>query len=399
MNKKSFILILFVILLIFGLYKAAFATDIQDLQTKKSDLQNQITSANQEISDIQIDLTENLEQLNKLEQKISEYEQEISKLEEDLNVTEEDINKVTEKLDYIKIDYNTQKQVLEKRLVALYEAGQTNYLDVLLSSKNIAEFIANYYLISEIASYDEDLLDNIEREKNSIENIQATLNNKKDNLIKIKGQKEKTAIALENSKILRNSYIEKLNEQEKQTQEKINEFQNELNSIENQIVAATTGKVGEDYIGGELAWPVPGYTTVTSPFGMRFHPIFKVNRMHTGTDIGAPMGVNIVAANDGVVTKALYTTGYGNMVMVDHGGGVSTVYGHGSEIIAKTGDTVKRGDVIMLVGSTGWSTGPHLHFEVRLNGEYVDPLPYITHKASLDTQISNEENSANETEE
>ena len=250
-------------------------------------------------------------------------------------------------------------------------------------------------MISEIAQYDEDLLDNIEREKKSIELIQETLKNKKENLSNIKRTKERTAVALENSIVLRTSYAEKLTDEEKETQKKLEEFQRELVNVENQIVAATTAKVGEDYIGGELAWPAPGYTTVTSPFGMRLHPIFKVNRMHTGVDIGMNMGANIIAANDGVVTKAMYSSGYGNMVMIDHGGGVCTVYGHGSEIIAQTGDEVKRGDVIMLAGSTGWSTGPHLHFEVRLNGEYVDPLPYITHKATLESAPTEEENSAN----
>lgn len=114
---------------------------------------------------------------------------------------------------------------------------------------------------------------------------------------------------------------------------------------------------------------------------MRVHPILKTHRIHSGTDIAMPMGAYIIAANDGVVTKAGYsTTGYGNMVLIDHGGGVSTLYGHGSEILVQAGQTVKRGDIIMKAGSTGWSTGPHLHFEVRINGQHVDSLPYITGK-------------------
>ena len=393
-NFKLFMIA--VILSIIALCTIVFADDLDELQNRKSNLQNQITDANEQISDIQIELTQNLQELDTLNQKILQYEDELASLEQDLNTTKEDIDMVTEKLDYIKLDYNAQKKVLEKRLVALYEAGQTQYLDVLLSSRSISEFISNYFLISEIASYDNELLDNIEREKNSIESIQQTLNKKRDNLNSIKLTKERTAVALENSKILRESHVAKLTEEEKETQKKIEEFQKEITSIENQIVSATTAKVGEDYAGGELAWPSPGYTTVTSPFGMRLHPIFKVYRMHTGVDIGMNTGAQIIATNDGVVTKALYSDSYGNMVMIDHGGGVCTVYGHGSEIIAKTGDTVKRGDVIMLAGSTGWSTGPHLHFEVRLNGTCVDPLPYITHKATLDTVQEDKNNSTDE---
>ena len=178
---------------------------------------------------------------------------------------------------------------------------------------------------------------------------------------------------------------------EKETQEKIDSYQAELNSIESQIVAISTENIGSDYIGGEFAWPAPGYTTITSRYGMRIHPILKVPRLHTGTDIGMPTGSNIIAANDGVVIHASYTTtGYGNMVMIDHGGGVCTLYGHGSEIIAELGQTVKKGDIIMKAGSTGWSTGPHLHFEVRINGTAVDSLPYITKQANKNEADKNE---------
>ena len=395
MRKNIYLFLLALALSAIALCSMVFAVDLQDLQTQKDNLENQISDANAQISEIQIELTENLQELDSLNQKILQYEEELTQLEDDLNTTEEDISKVTEKLEYIKIDYNAQKKALEKRLVALYEAGDMQYLDVLLSSKNISEFISNYFLISEIAEYDEELLENIEREKNSIESIQDTLNLKKENLIEIKQTKERTAVALENSKILRESYVDKLSEDEKATQKKIEEYQSELNAIENQIVTATTLMVGQDYAGGELAWPAPGYSTITSPFGMRLHPVLKVYRMHTGVDIGMNTGADIVAANDGVVTSSVYTSGYGNMIMIDHGGGVCTVYGHGSKLIAKTGDEVKRGDVIMLAGSTGWSTGPHLHFEVRLNGEYVDPLPYITHKANIETLQEDKNNSEN----
>ena len=127
-----------------------------------------------------------------------------------------------------------------------------------------------------------------------------------------------------------------------------------------------------------MAWPVPGYTRITSPYGMRTHPITGVYKLHTGTDIGAPMGANFIAANDGVVVKAEYNSAYGNMVMINHGGGVSTLYTHGSEILVQPGQQVKRGDPVLKVGSTGYSTGPHAHFEVRVNGEYQDPIPFIT---------------------
>ena len=361
-----------------GLCGIVVAENLEDLQNKKNDLQNQINESNEQIEEIKIELTENLEQLNNIDEKIYNYETEISSLETDLNAIETEIQETSDKLNVVETNYNLQKEAFQARMVAIYEAGDVVYLDVLLNSNSFSDFISNYYLIGEIAKYDNDLLENIEQQKDQIENTKSILEEKKENLQQLKKNKEKTTIALENSKVIRNSYISKLSEQEKETQDKINEYQTELDNLESQIVALTTGNIGSDYVGGEFAWPAPGYTTITSRYGMRIHPILKTARVHTGTDIAMPTGSYIIAANDGVVIKSMYVTGYGNMVMIDHGGGVSTLYGHASELIAQTGQEVKKGDIIMKAGSTGWSTGPHLHFEVRINGTAVDSLPYIT---------------------
>lgn len=389
MNKKRILIIFIILLSLIGFYSIVVAENLEDLQNKKNDLQNQINESNEQIQEIQIELTENLEKLNSIEEKIYNYESEIALLETDLNDIEEEIEKTTEKLNIVEANYNLQKEAFQSRMVAIYESGDIVYIDVLLHSNSFLDFISNYYLIGEIAKYDNNLLENIEEQKKQIETTKTLLEEKKENLQQLKKNKEKTTIALENSKIIRNSYISKLTDQEKETQNKINEYQTELNNLESQIVALTTGNIGSDYIGGEFAWPAPGYTTITSRYGMRIHPILKTARVHTGTDIAMPTGAYIIAANDGVVIKSMYTTGYGNMVMIDHGGGVSTLYGHGSEIIAQTGQEVKKGDIIMKAGSTGWSTGPHLHFEVRINGTAVDSLPYITNQLSKTTEQEN----------
>lgn len=389
MNRKRILIILIIVLFLVGLCSIVVAENLEDLQNKKSDLQNQINESNDQIREIKIELTENLEQLNSIEEKIYNYESEISLLETDLNTIEEEIQNISEKLNIVETNYNLQKEAFQSRMVAIYESGDVVYLDVLLHSNSFSDFISNYYLIGEIAKYDNNLLESIEEQKTQIETAKSLLEEKRDNLQKLKKNKGKTAIALENSKIIRNSYISKLTDQEKEIQNKINEYQTELNNLESQIVALTTGNIGSDYIGGEFAWPAPGYTTITSRYGMRIHPILKTARVHTGTDIAMPTGAYIIAANDGVVIKSMYTTGYGNMVMIDHGGGVSTLYGHGSEIIAQTGQEVKKGDIIMKAGSTGWSTGPHLHFEVRINGTAVDSLPYITNQLSKTAEQEN----------
>lgn len=393
MSRKKILFVvisILVIILILSTINKVGAENLSELQDKKNELQEQITESNEQIDEIQIELTENLEQLNNLNEKIYGYESEIASLEINLTDIEKEIQDVTEKMNLIQENYNIQREILQNRIVALYETGDILYLDVLLSSSTLSEFITNYYLIGEIARYDNELLESIENQKIQIENIKTSLEENKENIKEIKKNKEKTSIALENSKIIRNSYINKLSEEEKEIQSKIDEFQEDLNRVETQIVALTVGKIGEDYVGGEFAWPAPGYTTITSNYGMRYHPIFKVYRFHSGTDIGMPTGAYIVAANDGVVTTSMYSNSYGNMIIINHGGGISTVYAHGSEIIAQTGQEVKRGDIIMKAGSTGWSTGPHLHFEVRLNGKYMDPMPFIT-KQSTKTETQESE--------
>lgn len=384
MRQKVILKILILLTIFIGFSTIAKAETLEELNSKKEELAQQITQANEEKSNIQIELTETLEQLNNLDNRILEYEKKIEELTTDLLSVQTQIADTEKKVENIEKNYKLQEEALAKRMVSLYETGEIKYLDFLLSSNSLSEFISNYYLIGEIAKYDTQLLENIERQKAEMQVIKEILKIKEENIKALKTSKETTAIALENSRIIKNSYANKLTEEEKATQAKIDEFQKELNSIESEIYLLTTGKVGESYVGGEFAWPAPGYTTVTSQFGMRLHPIFKVNRMHTGTDIGMPTGASIVAANDGIVIKSTYTTGYGNMVMIDHGGGVCTVYGHGSENVAQAGQVVKRGELVMKAGSTGWSTGPHLHFEIRINGNYVDPLPYITRKANIE---------------
>lgn len=376
---KKICLAVMLVLFIIGSVTAAKALDSDELEKQRAELRQKIDQAGKSLENINVELTENLEAIHKLDEEIYGYEEQIKIISQNLDSIEKQIKETEEQLKSIEKRYNKQKEVLEKRLVAYYEAGPTRYLDVLLNSKSIINFITNYYLIAEVAEYDKGLLDSIEQEKRQIEQIESNLKISKENLKTIKSEQKKIAISLENSKVVRNSYINKLTEKELKIQEEINLYQDELDLIELEIlITALESNGNSEYVGGTFAWPAPGYYTITSPYGMRFHPIIKLYRLHSGMDIGAPMGSYVIAANDGIVTKATYSYSYGNMVMIDHGGGVSTLYAHGSEIISKVGDVVKRGDVIMKVGSTGWSTGPHLHFEIIINGNAIDPFPYVT---------------------
>ena len=365
-------------LLIIGSLNIVKGLTATELEQRRAELKNKINEAGKSIENINIELTENLEAINKLDEEIYSYETQINTISENLENIEKQIKETEDYLDTIQVDYEHQKEVLQERLLYAYEEGPTRYLDVLLNSKSMLDFITNYYLIAELMQYDKDLLDGIERDKEQIEQIEQSLNESKENLKLIKNEQKKIAISLENSKIVKNSYINNLTNEEKQIQEEMSMYQEELDLVELEILLAVLENSDTQYVGGTFAWPAPGYYTITSPYGMRVHPIIKTFSNHSGMDIGAPMGSYAIAANDGIVTKATYSYSYGNMVIIDHGGGVTTLYAHGSEILAQVGDVVKRGDAIMKVGSTGWSTGPHLHFEIRINGTTIDPYPYVT---------------------
>ena len=379
--RKSLSIILILIICFITTFAYAEYNDTNnttDLQTQRSDLQNQLDEANGQLDNVQSNLSENLQQVEKLDNKIetaekelSEQENKITELKKNIEEIETDLNNVIEK-------YNKQVELFKNRMVAIYESGDTKYLDVLLRSRSISDFLSSYYIITELTQIDEDLLTDLETKKKTIDLSKQKLENEKEELATIVENQTRTTRTLQNTKKMRESFIAKLSDEEKDLQSKIDEINAQYEEVSKQILALAQDGIDTAYIGGELAWPVPGYTRITSKYAMRVHPITGQYKLHTGVDIGAPEGANFVAANDGIVTKAGPNTAYGNMVIIDHGGGVSTLYAHGSEILVEVGQTVKRGDAVLKVGSTGYSTGPHAHFEVRINGVTTDPLPYIT---------------------
>lgn len=390
---KKFIKINLIILVIISLtciYVFA-AEELDELQLQKNGLEEELSNSNSQIEFVENELSDTVLEISELTQKILDKQTDI----ETLIAEEEELIKYIEKTE-IELEessnrYEQQKIVLEKRLVAMYEMGDTTYLDLLLSSKGISEFLSNYYLISEITTTDTELLEEVKNEKQYMAKLRDNLETKKEILVASKSTKEKATISLSNMIIIKNNRLQELNEEELILQMQIEEYQNQVQQVELEIRLLSIANIGEEYIGGTFAWPVPGYTRITSTFGMRTHPITGVYKLHTGVDIGAPIETNFIAANDGVVIKAGYNTAYGNMVILDHGGGVTTLYAHGSEILVQVGDIVTQGTLILKVGSTGYSTGAHAHFEVRINGEYVEPLDYITSYESVEN-VTNEQN-------
>ena len=381
--RKILCTILVLILCSISIYSFAENTinnnDLTELQQKQKELQNQIQDYGEQLTGVQGELTENLEQIQKLDEKITDTEKEIEEFNKKIDKLTQNIKNLDERLKVATDKYNKQKKLLETRLVAMYESGESEYLDVLVSSTSMSDFVSSYFLISEIASYDTQLLNEVDEKKQIIEMANERLSENLEQLSIIKKNKETNSKILQNTKTLRENYISKLSDKEKDIQTKIDEYNTQFSQVNREILEiALSSGMYTDYIGGVMAWPVPGHTLITSPYSMRVHPITGVYKLHTGVDISAPIGADFIATADGVVTKANYNGAYGNMVMIDHGGGISTLYAHGSEILVQVGQVVKRGEPVLKVGSTGYSTGPHAHFEVRINGVPTNPMDYIT---------------------
>lgn len=357
----------------------SYAADLNELQSQKNEIQTQIDESNSQLNDVNDELTDNLKQIQKLDESIQSSEENIEKLNEGITKKENEIQQIESELEKVTEKYNTQKALLDERLVEMYENDNVKYLDVILKSKSFSDFVSNYYIISELTEYDMDLLEIVDDQRKEIEQKNLKLSSQKDSLEQEKSTQKKTQIALSNTKVLRKNYVLKLNQEEQDLQAKIDEYNNQVNQIEEEIKKlAVTASFGEEYRGGTMQWPIYGHYTITSNYGMRTHPITGVYKLHTGVDISATIGSDFTAIADGIVVKAEYNGAYGNMVIIDHGGGVQTLYAHGSQIIAQVGQEVKAGDIVLKVGSTGYSTGPHAHFEVRINGSPVNPLDYVS---------------------
>ena len=351
-----------------------------ELEKQKEDVENKLEEANTELEYVQDELSDTMLKVQETEDKILKYQKEVDELGEKMETLQKSIDKSTAKLEIASQNYEEKSDLLAKRLVAMYEAGDTQYLDVLLKSKSITEFISRYYIIQEVAEYDSILINEVEQEKNNIETTKQKLENEQAEIKIIKAKNEQTTIVLSNMQTLQKSYISELSEDEKKLQEQITEYKNDQAEIERQILLATN-VIDPDiqYTGGEMLWPVAiSGTVITSDYGVREHPIQGIVKEHTGIDIGnTPTGTPVVAAADGVVTYAGWLGGYGNCVMINHGEGVVTLYGHGNKILTSVNKEVKQGETIMEVGSTGNSTGPHLHFEVRVNGTCTSPWQFV----------------------
>jgi len=373
MFKKSIVFTL-LIMTVISVFPVTAGGSIADLQQKQKNIEQQIKQIREkaavlkgEQKSIQQEIDSLDGELRALSLEIDSYE--LQKQEINMNIAESE-QKITE----LNQEIDKNNEVLEERLRVMYKNGSAGYMEVILKSENLIDALTRMDMIQLIVESDVELLKNINDQKLQVEDLKVEQETKRMELTAVinnlNAKQDEVTIASRSKEVYMSSL--KSNLKEIQRQEAAMEAQSE--QIERDILAAQRAV---EYAGGEMTWPVPGQYTITSNFGGRADPITGVWSNHGGTDIRAPYGTAIVSANDGVVIFAGWHYSYGNYVIVDHGGGIATLYGHSSKLLVSKGQAVSRGEKIALVGSTGYSTGNHLHFEVRINGVRTQPMDYL----------------------
>ena len=337
---------------------------IEDLKDSKGDIESKVTELNQQLIDISARITD---------------------LENQLTAKSEDIQETKDELAGAKEREAQQYADMKVRIQFMYENGQTSYLEALLSSRNISEFLNSADYIAQIQSYDRQKLTEYQDTVESIVNLEAQLEQEYTDLEALKSTVESNKATVAAMMRQKESELADISGDIEDAQSDADYYAAEIQAQEELIAAikraeaekAAAGVEEHPYTGGAFRWPCPSSTRVTSDYGTRVSPMSGASSNHKGIDIGASAGADIIAAADGTVTEASYSSAAGNYVMIDHGGGLYTVYMHASSLLVSPGQTVSAGDVIAKVGSTGISTGSHLHFGVSLNGSYVSPWSYL----------------------
>ena len=386
--------------------QATEESNLSEAQQEKKTLEGDLQKAKELIDslkgskeDIQSEVEKLDKQLNEISGKVKELESRLSKKRQEIADTESALNKAKEQ-------EKKQYRNMKKRIQFMYENGQTSYVEMLLSADSFTDFLNAVEYITQISQYDRKMLKEYQNMQVTIADTQRTLETDYASLqsLQAKVQEEKQAVAaLESAKKgelnavaddltdaqtvakayeaeiqAQNEVIAQIQAAQKRAAEQQAAQQQAQAAEENQNTAQNTTPSGNGQSTGSMMWPCPSSKRVTSDYGPRTSPTNGASSNHKGIDIGAAYGADIVAADGGTVLVATYSSSGGNYVIIDHGGGLCTVYMHASSLTVSAGQTVSKGQVIAKVGSTGISTGNHLHFGVTLNGVYVSPWGYVS---------------------
>lgn len=384
MWKKKWMSVLAVVLaaaVSFPVYASSTKDKLEDAQQDKDTMQSRIEEVQDKIKDIELLRDDARAYIAAMDAELAVAEENLADLQNQTAAKEEEIAQTEAELAMAKDIEAEQYASMKVRIQFMYENGNQTYLDLILNSGSIAELLNKTEYISQITEYDRKMLEEYQQTREEIEDKEAKLVKEHEELEELVAQAEEEKEAIE---VLIASKAEQLAQYEAEIaagEAEVNAMEEDLAEIENSIAQLEEQLRQENsriiYDGGQFLFPLDFYYRVTSEYGWRIHPIYGTEKYHSGIDFGAPTGQPIKAAYKGEVVISEYSSSAGNYIMINHGNGLATVYMHCSKLNVSVGQMVEKGDIIGLVGSTGNSTGPHLHFSVRLNGEYVDPGPYI----------------------
>ena len=336
---------------------------IRDTKKQVTNLESTIKSLNANVQNIEKKIYAASSTLDEYESQLIEKRMEIEQTKRELEKAEE------EKEKYI--------EIAKSRIKVMYEYGNKGYLEVVLDSKNIFDFFYRVEYVNKVLEYDQDVFGALEELMNSIIEKEEKLKVEEAKIGHLVAEATLEKGKLDELVITKALEIETVKANKDELEKNLKLLEQEEARI-NAEIRKLTSSSDITYGGGKFAWPVPGYFRISSPFGYRNSPIFGRQEFHGGIDIPAPHGTNVIAAEAGKVIISQYSSSYGNYLVIDHGSGYSSLYAHNSSLQVKVGDYVSKGDVVAKVGSTGWSTGNHVHFEVRVNNNRVNPMEYVS---------------------
>ena len=376
-NRKGYRFLSAALVLVFAVLAAApvLADELEEKQQQLNSVQQQIEAQQRKAELARRKEQTIAEQLRAIQQELDTAEDEYETVNDQLENTEQHIKANVELSNRLTKKLEVQTKTLHRRIRDIYKNGQVNYLDVLLGAKDFNDFVGRMDILKKILAYDNALIQGTKADRETLRKAKEQLEADRAKIVELRklaaAKREQVAERRQERRGVLNAAT-----YERETAERAyRELIETSRQIEQMIKRIQSGEKNIGGSTGTMTWPAEG--EITSPFGWRVHPIFGTQRLHTGIDIGADYGDAIRAADGGVVIHADWMGGYGNAVIIDHGNGISTLYAHNSQLLVDEGQTVAKGQTVARCGSTGYSTGPHLHFEVRQNGSPVNPLNYL----------------------
>ncbi len=385
MNKK--IISFFAIILVIIAYTnvVSIGASIDELNEQKEQAQNEKDKVTEQKENAQDELEEINSQIAGIQNEIDTLESKLYDLNTSINQKQTEIEEKQKELEH-------KEDLLKDRMVAMYKNGGTSYLDILLGSSNYIDMFTKYNAVKTIAEKDTELINEVSSQKEVIENEKKSLEDTKKEVENTKKEKDAKSALLNASKVAKQDVVSKLSQEEQKLQKTIDDFEDAITKAQEEIRNSTNNAInnGGGYEGsfkGVLEWPLSySYNRITSIFGNRTAPTAGASSNHGAIDIGVSY-VPVYAPADGKVILASWVSGYGNYIMIDHGNGYYTAFGHLSQYKVSVGSVVKSGQQIAVSGNTGISTGPHLHYEVYIGGRgksnRVDPLKYTSHPSLI----------------